>query len=252
MTVQVVLVHGIRTSATMWRAQIEHLRASGIGVHAFDLPGHGSRMDEPFTLERARARIDSAIADAAALGPVLLVGHSMGGLLSVDAMGREPARSAVRAFVAASCTAFPRGAGLAIYRALAGTFNALPDQGMWFTRRVLHATLPEETRDDFGAGGYALAAQDTALQSLSALQLAGVLPGIEVPTWFVNGQFDQLRLHEQRFLSLTPDAELLVVPRTSHLLPVMRPRVFSALLDLAIATIAARVHSSRVNDVEVS
>jgi hypothetical protein len=34
-----------------------------------------------------------------------------------------------------------------------------------------------------------------------------------------------------------PEAELIVVPRTSHLVTAMRPRVFNALLDVAVATI---------------
>ena len=58
MVVQVVLVHGIRTSATMWRAQVEHLTARGNPVIAVDLPGHGSRMSEEFTLETAFGTID--------------------------------------------------------------------------------------------------------------------------------------------------------------------------------------------------
>ena len=83
MTVQVVLVHGIRTSATMWRAQLAHLAERGNPATAVELPGHGVRMAETFTLEGAFATIDAAVRDAAANGPVLLVGHSMGGLLSI-------------------------------------------------------------------------------------------------------------------------------------------------------------------------
>ena len=78
---QAVLVHGIRTSATMWRAQVAHLRARGVEVTAVDLPGHGTRMSEPFTAEGAFATIDGAVRAAAERGPVVLVGHSMGGLL---------------------------------------------------------------------------------------------------------------------------------------------------------------------------
>ena len=89
MVVQVVLVHGIRTSATMWRAQVDHLARRGNPVIAVDLPGHGSRMTEEFTLDGAFATIDAAVRDAAARGPVLLSGHSMGGLLCIEYVGRE-------------------------------------------------------------------------------------------------------------------------------------------------------------------
>lgn len=236
MTVQVVLVHGIRTSATMWRAQVEYLRQRGDPVTAVDLPGHGARMAETFTLDGAFETIDQAVADAAKHGPVLLVGHSMGGLLSIEYVGRED-RPPVSGFIAASCTAIPRGVGLATYRLLARGFDSLPDRGMWLTDRLLDRILPDETRADFGAGGYALDAQDVALRSLSVLDLLAALGRIEVPLWFVNGQYDQLRVNERLFTRVAPHAELIVVPRTTHHVTVMRPTVFNALLNLAITTL---------------
>ena len=52
-----------------------------------------------------------------------------------------------------------------------------------------------------------------------------------MPVWFVNGQWDQLRVNERLFTTLVPHAELIVVPRTSHLVTAMRPRVFNAVID---------------------
>ena len=236
MVVSVVMVHGIRTSASMWRAQVEHLRARGVEAVAVDLPGHGTRMREQFTLEGAMQTIDAAVQRAAARGPVVLSSHSLGGLISIEYMG-QVSPPPVDAFVAASCTAIPRGVALGSYRALARGVDALPGRGMWFSERLLDRTLPAETRGDFGAGGYALDMQDTALASLSALDLLTALRRIEVPIWFVNGQFDQLRLQEQLFQRVAKHAELIVVPRTSHLVTAMRPRVFNAVLDLAVATV---------------
>jgi alpha-beta hydrolase superfamily lysophospholipase len=125
MATTVVMVHGIRTSATMWRAQVEHLRGRGIDAVALDLPGHGARMGEPFTLDGAFATIDGAVRDAATRGRVLLVGHSMGGLVSIEYVGAAE-RPPVDAFIAASCTAIPRGVALQTYRTLARGFDRLP------------------------------------------------------------------------------------------------------------------------------
>ncbi|WJL95679.1 alpha/beta hydrolase [Microbacterium sp. ET2] len=236
MGVQVVLVHGIRTSATMWRAQVEYLRSRNVSVTAVDLPGHGTRRGEMFTLDGAFETIDRAVREAAAHGPVLLVAHSMGGLVGIEYAGQDDPPP-VSGFVAASCTAIPRGVGLATYRFLARRFDSLPDRGMWLTNYVLDRTLPHETRPDFGAGGYAFDAQDVALRSLSVLDLLTALGRIEVPLWFINGQYDQLRVNERLFMRVAPHAELIVVPRTSHLVTAMRPRVFNALLGVAIATL---------------
>jgi pimeloyl-ACP methyl ester carboxylesterase len=240
MAVQVVLVHGIRTSATMWRAQVRHLEERGTPVTAVDLPGHGTRRGEVFTLDGAFETIDDAVRTAAERGPVLLVAHSMGGLISIEYVGRED-RPPVAGFIAGSCTAIPRGVGLTAYRLMARSFDSLPDRGMWLTNYVLDRTLPSETRWDFGAGGYAFDAQDVALRSLSVLDLLTALGRIEVPLWFVNGQYDQLRLNERLFLRVAPHAELIVIPRTSHLISAMRPRVFNAVLNLALATLEGDV-----------
>ena len=236
MVVTCVLVHGIRTSRTMWRAQCEYLAEHGIPAVAIDLPGHGQRRDEEFTLAGALAVIDHAVRDAASAGPVLLVGHSMGGLLSTAYAG-SPEHPPVAGLIGASCTALPRGRGLALYRLLARGFNALPGQGEWISRRVIAATLPPETRGDFGAGGYAHAAQDVALASLAELELLRAIVRLRIPTWWINGALDQLRLQEDLFTRLSPHSELIVVPRTTHLLPAMRPEVFNALLRLAAATL---------------
>lgn len=239
MSVHVVMVHGIRTSATMWRAQVEHLRTHGVAATAVDLPGHGTRMNEQFTLAEAFATIDRAVRGAAESADVLLVGHSMGGLLCIEYAGAEEPPP-IAAFIAASCTAVPRGVALQTYRTLARSVDRLPQRGAWLADQLLDRTLPPETRNDFGAGGYAYDAQDVALRSLSVLDLLAALRRIAVPMWFVNGQYDQLRVNERLFTRVAPHAELIVVPRTTHLVTAMRPRVFNAVLDLAVATIQSR------------
>ena len=235
---QLVFVHGIRTSATMWRAQVAHLQERGIAAEAVDLPGHGSRMGEPWSVDEALATIDRAVLRAAERGPVVLAAHSMGALLSTAYLGRTGDAPPVRAFVAAGATSFPLGAGVIAYRALLTGLRRLPGNGMWFVRRALAAQLPPETRRDFGAGGYALAAEDEALASLSSLAIPRALVRLQnraIPVWFVNGEWDQLRLNERAFMRLVPGAELIVVPRTTHLITAMRPRVMSAVIDVAVA-----------------
>jgi len=79
----VVLVHGLGSQMQHWlptaRILARHHR-----VVLVELPGHGlTPMPSPFSLEQAAAALDRAIRDASD-GPVILVGHSLGGLVAAE------------------------------------------------------------------------------------------------------------------------------------------------------------------------
>src|SRR6187431_3464894 len=100
----VVLVHGLRTSASMWRGQVAALEAAGHEAIAIDLPGHGSRMSERFTLDGAVEAIGAAVESAA--HPVFLCGFSLGGYTSIHwAGGVRPLP--ITGLLAASCGTQP-------------------------------------------------------------------------------------------------------------------------------------------------
>ncbi|WP_262391703.1 alpha/beta fold hydrolase [Nocardiopsis sp. CNR-923] len=85
MGVPIVLVHGMRVSGSMWRPQVEWLRERGRTVVAPDLPGHGSRRGEVFSLGAAVDTVLGAIEGVG--GRALLAGLSLGGFVSIAAAG---------------------------------------------------------------------------------------------------------------------------------------------------------------------
>lgn len=80
--VTVVLTHGYAQESNCWHAQRDFLAAAGLRVLVWDLRGHG-RSEHP--ADASGCTIDRIADDLAELvredcqGPVVLVGHSMGG-----------------------------------------------------------------------------------------------------------------------------------------------------------------------------
>lgn len=92
----IVLVHGLGSDAQHWLPVARDL-ARDHRVVLVELPGHGEApLLTPFTLEQATLALDRAIAEQSR-DPVVLVGHSVGGLVAAAEALRAPSR--VRALV---------------------------------------------------------------------------------------------------------------------------------------------------------
>lgn len=80
-----VLVHGAWHGAWCWKKVVPLLQANGHRVVAIDLPGHGNDKTSPATVT-LDAYTDKVVQVAnAQTGPVILVGHSMGGIVIAQA-----------------------------------------------------------------------------------------------------------------------------------------------------------------------
>ena len=83
----IVLVHGAFHSASSWDRVLAELVPLGLRARAIDLPGRGTRATQAGGLRANVAALHEEI--EAAAGPVVLCGHSMGGLV-ITAGGDHP------------------------------------------------------------------------------------------------------------------------------------------------------------------
>jgi len=237
----VVLVHGLRTSRTMWRAQVEALERAGHTAAAIDLPGHGERMAETFTLDGAVEAVRAGV-DAVG-GRALVVGMSLGGYMAITHAGRYPEQ--VAGLVAAGCCSRPYPAVLRAWGAAAdGFFARLPDRGAAINDALVGRTLPPQAASDVGEGGFALDVVGDTMRAMRGATPLEDLARVEAPVWLVNGRYDHFRGDERRFLAACRDGRLVVVPGATHLVSLVQPVRFTRVLLEALDELAARARAS--------
>jgi pimeloyl-ACP methyl ester carboxylesterase len=96
-----LLIHGAWHGAWCWEGVAADLREAGHEVDAIDLPGHGddTTPHEEVTLDLYAQRVAEALGDDGE--QVLLVGHSMGGMVVTQAAELRPERIAKLVYVTA-------------------------------------------------------------------------------------------------------------------------------------------------------
>lgn len=235
MTTSIVMIHAVRSSRTMWKGQTRRLRERGFQVIAPDLPGHGRRRDEEFTLEASLATIDEAV--AACDEPPLLVGLSLGGYLTLHWAAWNPTRLA--GVVAAGCTIVPGPAMARIYGLWISMKDWLPgDSDSRVARSFARRHTRKAARRYYG-GGRAHGVVRTVVRTISSLDLLADVARVDVPLTFVNGEHDPFRRHEALFLEAAGDAELVILHDAGHIANLSRPKRFAKVLRRAARRVRA-------------
>jgi len=216
---RLAFVHGWAQSAQTWHAQVAHF--SSQRPLAINLPGHGGAADVPLE------GWDDALPGALPEEPVVLVGWSLGGMLSMRLAARHPER--VQGLVLLSSTpcfrmraGWPHGCEDEVFERfrealesnaprLLDRFFALMLQGEALDRRqyvdiARHAV--DKRRPPSMAG------LRDGLRLLDGLNLREVLAGIRVPTLVIHGEDDAVTpVGAGRYLSEhIPGATLATLP----------------------------------------
>lgn len=225
--VPVLLVHGARTSRTMWRRQIEVLEGAGIAALPVDLPAHGARAVERFTLDGGVRVIHDGV--EALGGQALVVGLSLGGYLAVEHRARHPEQSL--GLLAASCCTSPQTRVRAAWLGLSRLLEASPDHGARLNNLLVGLMLDPEAAKDVGGGGFALEAMCDVLREIGRCNTLEALAAGSSPVWLVNGRWDHFRSGERAMLAAARSsgarASLTIVPRATHMVSLDAPIAFS-------------------------
>ncbi|HVA29960.1 MAG TPA: alpha/beta fold hydrolase [Gaiellaceae bacterium] len=184
-----VLVHGAWGSGRVWEKVAPLLEAAGHRVDAVDLPGHG---DNPapageMTLD-ANARLVADRVEAAD-GPVVLVGHSMGGMSVTQAAELVPDRIATLVYL----TAFLPGDGQSLAQLAGGDSTSLVGPNLVVdeaagTCRIKDAAVRETFYGECSEDDARAAAARRVPESLAAIaapvaiseERAGVIPRVYI------------------------------------------------------------------------
>lgn len=221
----IVFIHSTRLTRGMWSAQVAGL-SDRFRIIAVDLPGHGTRADERFTLDAAADSVARVI-DEAAGGRAVVVGLSLGGYVAAHLSGRTPDR--VRGLVLAGTSMEPAGILAAPYRALALAMATFDGHGLdmtnrWFFRTRFGSSIAGPIVD---RGFWALGGAE-ALRCLAGHRFRPELAAYPGPSLIVNGSLDVLfRLGQRGFLAAAQDGRVVCIPRAAHLSNLEQPMAFN-------------------------
>lgn len=218
-------MHGSRLSSTQWAPQLP-LWADRVGVTLVDLPGHGSRADERFTLDRCAEVIHEAVEAVPSGSRPVVVGHSLGGFATMAYAAEH--RSEPAGLVLAGCSTTPTGPGASVYRGVARLTDRLGPRRMTTVNdRLLRRLYPAERIEPVIAGGYWFAPTADAWNEVITRCRPSMLWGIDCPVLLLNGQYDQFRLGVKDFVRACPQAQVETIAGASHLSNLDRPVAFA-------------------------
>lgn len=269
----VVLSHGYTQHHGVWHFQRKALREAGFRVVLWDHRGHGlseQGEESSYTIAQLGRDLHAVITEAAPDGPLILMGHSMGGMAMMAMAEQFPEiireRVVGAGFVCTSSGALStldfglgKQVGAAVHRLGPGTVARLSARQST-VERVLELGKDVESylvhRYSFGSDVPMAVVRYTAdmifetpMSVISAFmptlvdhertEVLAEFDGIE--TLVIHGQQDRIvpRAHADVMVAKMPHAEYIVVENSGHMLPLEHPEVVNTEI-VALAERASR------------
>ncbi len=231
-----VFLHGIGGGHAAWERQVPFFEALGYTNCAWDAPGYGGTPTvEPYSFENVARALEKEI-DRLNAGPVVLVGHSMGGMIAQEAYAHFPDKICAlaltftspafagnssdftRQFIDARIKPLDLGSSMRdIAEKLMPTMKGgrFDPEGLLLAGRVMAGVPPETYRQ--------------AVSMLTTFDRRALLQQIRVPTLVVSGGDDLVAppTMMERMAGKIPGAEYVNLSGCGHLGPMDQPDAFN-------------------------
>jgi pimeloyl-ACP methyl ester carboxylesterase len=221
-----LFIHGAGAGSALWSMVLARVARQAHAV-AIDLPGHGPSEvgDGPLTMERHRDAV-GGLAGTLCLGPSVLVGHSLGALVALEAALAWPDK--VRALVL--CAAAPKmTVDPEVFRLLRDDPEAFVP---WLADHALSPRTKPVVRQAFLAATAPTSPEVAAadFEIVRATDLSARLASIPCPVTWLDGADDRIvpaAAREGRA------GAIITVPDAGHLLPIEAPAAIAEVLAAA-------------------
>lgn len=232
-----MFLHGVGGGHAAWEAQVAYFSRLGYPCVAWDQPGYGGTpLVEPYSLETVCDRLKRRLSDD---GPVVLVGHSMGGFIAQEAYARFPQH--IRGLALCFTTAAFGGTGEFARQFVAARIGPL-DEGQSMAQ-VAAQVMPamHGSRSEPGAlakaerimGAIPAQTYRMAVAMLTTFDRRADLDRIAVPTLLIAGSDDKTAPPSLmgKMAALVPGSEYVLLEGCGHLGPMDQPDAFNAALE---------------------
>lgn len=240
----VLMLHGIGGGHRAFAPQVETLASLGYRAVAWDMPGYGySAPIEPYTFKGLAQRCVNLI-DALQCESVVLLGHSMGGMVAQEVIARRPDKVNKLILCGTSAAFGKRSDGRsaeAWAQQFIGQRTAPLDAGQTMAdmaaqlvpQMVGPGSLPEGVKlAEFCMANVPAATYRRALECLVTFDRQAALAHIRVPTLLIGGEFDRVAAPAvmKQMAAAIPRARYAELGGIGHLMNLEAPDEFDALL----------------------
>ena len=156
-----IFIHGAQNDHSVWCLQTRYFAHHGFNVLAVDLPGHGRSKGPACESVEAMATWILALMDAVGVDKALMIGHSMGSLIALEASHMAPQRVSRLAMLG---TTYPMKVSDALLETAKNNEPAAIDMVNIFS----HSTMAHKPSCP-GPGFYVLGGARRLMQRMSAI-----------------------------------------------------------------------------------